>query len=87
MPRVGIEPTIPAFERAKTVHASDRAATVIGGSSYSLCKYLIIKNYTKLYYNLLAYYVKSRHPKILTIFSEVEPHFAKLLVQRDMQHV
>jgi hypothetical protein len=27
---VGFEPTIPAFEKAKTVHASDRAATVIG---------------------------------------------------------
>jgi hypothetical protein len=27
---VGYEPTIPAFERAKTVHALDRAATVIG---------------------------------------------------------
>jgi hypothetical protein len=30
MPRVGFEPTIPAFEQAKTVHALDRAATVIG---------------------------------------------------------
>jgi hypothetical protein len=29
MPRVGFEPTIPAFERAKTVHVLDRAATVI----------------------------------------------------------
>jgi hypothetical protein len=29
MPRVGFELTIPAFERAKTVHALD-AATVIG---------------------------------------------------------
>jgi hypothetical protein len=28
-PRVGFEPTIPAFEGAKTVHALDRAATVI----------------------------------------------------------
>jgi hypothetical protein len=27
---VGFEPTIPAFEREKTVHALDRAATVIG---------------------------------------------------------
>jgi hypothetical protein len=27
---VGFEPTIPAFERAKTVHALDRAAIVIG---------------------------------------------------------
>jgi hypothetical protein len=31
MPRVGFEPTIPVFERAKTVHALDCAATVIGG--------------------------------------------------------
>jgi hypothetical protein len=30
MPQVGFEPTITAFERAKTVHALDRAATVIG---------------------------------------------------------
>jgi hypothetical protein len=30
MCQVGFEPTIPVFERAKTVHASDRAATVIG---------------------------------------------------------
>jgi Na+-transporting methylmalonyl-CoA/oxaloacetate decarboxylase gamma subunit len=34
MPRVGFEPTIPAFERAKTVHALDRAATVIGTSLF-----------------------------------------------------
>jgi hypothetical protein len=30
MPRVRFEPTIPVFERAKTVHALDPAATVIG---------------------------------------------------------
>jgi hypothetical protein len=30
MPQVGFEPTIPAFQWTKTVHASDRAATVIG---------------------------------------------------------
>jgi hypothetical protein len=30
MPQVGFEPTIPVFELAKTVHASDRAANVIG---------------------------------------------------------
>jgi hypothetical protein len=36
MPRVGLEPTIPVFGLAKTVHALDRAATVIG----------LIKNYT-----------------------------------------
>jgi hypothetical protein len=32
MPRVRIEPTIPVFERAKMVHALDRAATAIGKS-------------------------------------------------------
>jgi hypothetical protein len=31
MPWVGYEPTTPASERAKTVHALDRSATVSGG--------------------------------------------------------
>jgi hypothetical protein len=30
MPGVGFDPMIPVFKRAKTVHALDRAATVIG---------------------------------------------------------
>jgi hypothetical protein len=30
MPLVEFEPTNPVFERVKTVHALDRAATVIG---------------------------------------------------------
>jgi hypothetical protein len=30
MPRDGFEPTVPAFEREKTVHALDGAANVIG---------------------------------------------------------
>jgi hypothetical protein len=30
MPRVGFDPTTPVFERAKTAHALDRAATVNG---------------------------------------------------------
>jgi hypothetical protein len=38
MPRVGLEITIPLSERAKTVHALDRAATVIG----------LINNYSPL---------------------------------------
>jgi hypothetical protein len=40
MPRVGFEPTIPAFERAKTVHVLDCAATVIGSSYNRLSKHL-----------------------------------------------
>jgi hypothetical protein len=35
MPCVGFEPTILALEWAKTVHALDRAATVIGIDKYS----------------------------------------------------
>jgi hypothetical protein len=38
MPPVEFEPTFPVFERAKTVHVLDRAATVIG--FYSL-KFII----------------------------------------------
>jgi hypothetical protein len=29
MPQVGVEPTIPVFERAKSVHALDLVTTVI----------------------------------------------------------
>jgi hypothetical protein len=32
MPQVEFELTTPVFERVKTVHALDRAATVIGGA-------------------------------------------------------
>jgi hypothetical protein len=31
MPEAGLEPTITASERAKTVHALERSATVTGG--------------------------------------------------------
>jgi hypothetical protein len=47
-PWVGIEPTIPALDRAKTFHASDRAATVIGNITYSryfikhFCRYVFV---------------------------------------------
>jgi hypothetical protein len=41
MSRVGFEPTIPAFERAKTVHALDRAATVIGFDLSSIRFFLL----------------------------------------------
>jgi hypothetical protein len=34
MTRVGFEPTIPVFQRAKTVHALDRAATAIKAAVY-----------------------------------------------------
>jgi hypothetical protein len=34
MPGVGFEPTIPVFEQVKTVHALERAATVIGATLF-----------------------------------------------------
>jgi hypothetical protein len=34
MPQVRFEPTNPVFERTKTAHALDRAATVIGEYVY-----------------------------------------------------
>jgi hypothetical protein len=52
MPWVEFEPTIPAFERAKTLNALDRAATVIG----SLCLLFLysyeIRNYAHCYKSL-----------------------------------
>jgi hypothetical protein len=39
MPRVGFEPIIPVFERAKTVHTLDRAVIVIGVWNVKSTKY------------------------------------------------
>jgi hypothetical protein len=50
MPSVGFESTIPVFERTKTVHALDSAATVIGTNNgkYSLLgNRFVISNYTQ----------------------------------------
>jgi hypothetical protein len=35
MPRVEFEPTISVFERAKRIHALDRADTLIGAVKYT----------------------------------------------------
>jgi predicted tellurium resistance membrane protein TerC len=40
MPRLGFEPTITAFERAKIVRALDCVATVIGFTQYMVVTYL-----------------------------------------------
>jgi hypothetical protein len=42
---MGFEPTIPAFEQAKTVHALDRAATVTGFLYYSPLRYFQFYEY------------------------------------------
>jgi hypothetical protein len=42
MPGVGFEPTIPVFERAKTVHTLDHAATVIGPKPFYQKIYIYI---------------------------------------------
>jgi hypothetical protein len=40
MPRVGFEPMIPVFERTKTVHALDQAATVVSTRVASVAKFV-----------------------------------------------
>jgi hypothetical protein len=48
IPRVGFEPTAPVFEPAKTVHALERAATVIC-SSYILVSWISFSNFILFY--------------------------------------
>jgi hypothetical protein len=48
MPRVEFEPMTPVFERAKTVHDLDRAATVIGFVEIGQKKHrILVKRYLK----------------------------------------
>jgi hypothetical protein len=52
MPQVGFEPMIPVFGRAKTVHALDRAATVIGSrQKYIYTKYVYHTSHTRATYS------------------------------------
>jgi hypothetical protein len=39
---MGFEPTIAVFERAKTVHALDRAAAVIGNEKIYVLEYDVV---------------------------------------------
>jgi hypothetical protein len=51
---VRFEPTIPAFKQAKTVHALDRATTVIG--KYRIRSWLKLYRLTEsVYYNMISY--------------------------------
>jgi hypothetical protein len=52
MDQVEFEPTIAVFERAKTVHALDRVATVIGTSLNNTRK-----NYVILQFSLAVTYI------------------------------
>jgi hypothetical protein len=45
MPRVGFEPTIPALERVKTVHALDSATTVI--ENYGIIPEIFLEGLTR----------------------------------------
>jgi hypothetical protein len=55
MPRVEFDPTIPVFERAKTINALDRTATVIDGRFYyvAIILYYIIQHYINSHILLL----------------------------------
>jgi hypothetical protein len=47
MPRVGFEPTIPAFGRAKTFHALDRTTSHCGRTGYSATKIRLAQFYER----------------------------------------
>jgi hypothetical protein len=48
MYRMGFEPTIAVFEQAKTVHALERATTVIGSSGINWINYAVRGKITKV---------------------------------------
>jgi hypothetical protein len=70
MPCVRFESTIPASERAKTVHASDRSATV---TDYSRCKFENVGNFSGLHkYLKLQFILLQNFLLSLTILRELQ---------------
>jgi hypothetical protein len=64
---VGFEPTILVLERAKTVHALDRAGTVIGSASSTTAKNCTqVKN--MLHANYLQIFLITCSPSYLSVY-------------------
>jgi hypothetical protein len=55
MPRVGFVHTIPVFQRAKTFHASDRAATAIAYEKLKLLNKQMLTFLHRWQYNAVKY--------------------------------
>jgi hypothetical protein len=63
MPLVGFEPTIPVFERAKTVHVLDHAITGIGGRCLHVNKIVDIYSPALRTYCLYASRCRAQWPR------------------------
>jgi hypothetical protein len=60
MPSVGFEPMIPVFERAKTDHAFDRAATVSTTCVSNVFKYNILLYYHSAFSSMGLFVISCR---------------------------
>jgi hypothetical protein len=69
---VGFEPTIPAFERAKTFHVSDRVVTVIGVRSFMLEETMWMRKDALKTYLLITLNVRDVHFILPKISDEVK---------------
>jgi hypothetical protein len=65
MPQVGFEPTIPVFERAKTVHVLDRADLYL---YYSICLHGVVLNYL-IKYRITLPFCSLRHLRYFFMYS------------------
>jgi hypothetical protein len=77
VPLVGFEPTILVFERAKTVHALDRAATVISTKILANCGFPL-SEYVENYIYFLSCVLK-----VYNIYDKVTP-WAKIVLRNLM---
>jgi hypothetical protein len=64
IPWVGFEPRIPVFEWAKTFHALDNAATMIGGTQYKQRSYNF-STYRSCHYLSLTFSLQLSHSTAL----------------------
>jgi hypothetical protein len=69
MHRVGFEPTIAVFERAKTVHVFDRAATVFG-LAHLLKKICIVGGGSKVHSTLRPLNGLLCQPRVIMIMEK-----------------
>jgi hypothetical protein len=71
MSRVGFEPTIPVFQRAKTFHAVDRAATVNSNfmNHIAFC-YVLLVSFRRRFVGHICLFLIHNEPRHLSRYSD-----------------
>jgi hypothetical protein len=84
MPCVGLEPTIPASERAMTIPALERSATLTGFLYYYLCKCNKLCQEMERRQTWVAFALENYTSEYIKVVKKRKPHNGTLFIMKIM---